>query len=376
MEEQKKLKLNNRSLEQFDNLMSCHLDKIEELEVEEININPKLYNIIGLCTNLKQLSIKGDLRSDVNKIVFSICKPENIETIILDSVKLPTNKVISKFSGLTTISLNNINFSNLSLFFDNLSAPEKVIALNLTNVDFGKSPISMCSRFVNLKYFNLDGLKNCNFDSFEFILANKKIARFEFCNNTINIENVNSLIKGSYTKKIDVDLKTSENCKVLNSLEIKDKKIYMTVNACDLDEVVENISLYKLTNFFIVLGNEVELAKYIRKFKKIKGEIIVAINDISYFSIQNARDFKDKLGVEYINVLQSPTPLKLTDKVQCYMVDNYIEIVEEMKNICELVSSHSNELEKFNEIYNYFKNNIKFTYEDVEIQDVFVMHLL
>lgn len=371
--EQKILKLNNRSLEQFDKLMSYHLDMVEELEINEININPKLYNIIGLCTNLKQLSIKGDLRTDVNKIVFSVCKPENIETLILNSVKLPTNKVISKFSGLTTISLNNITFSNLAVFFDNLSAPENVIALNLTNVDFGKSPISVCKVFKNLKYFNLDGLKNCNFDSFEFVFEDKKINRFEFCNNTINVENVNSLVKGSYTRKIDVNLETSEECKVLNSLEIKDKKIYITVNACDLNKVVESVSLYKLTNLFIVLGNDVELAKYIKKFKKIKGDIIIAIDDISYFSIQNARDFRDKLGVEYINVLESPTPLKLADKIQCYMVDNYIEIVEEMKNICESVSSHSNELEKFNEIYSYFKNNIKFTYdEEIEIQNVFV----
>ena len=121
MEELKKLKLNNRSLEEFDKLMNYHLDKIEELEIEEININPKLYNLISLCTNLKQLVIKGDLRSDVNKIIFNVCKPENIETLILESVKLPTNKVISKFSNLTTISLNNINFSNLNVFFDSLS---------------------------------------------------------------------------------------------------------------------------------------------------------------------------------------------------------------------------------------------------------------
>ena len=32
MEELKKLKLNNRSLEEFDKLMNYHLDKIEELE--------------------------------------------------------------------------------------------------------------------------------------------------------------------------------------------------------------------------------------------------------------------------------------------------------------------------------------------------------
>ena len=202
MEELKKLKLNNRSLEEFDKLMNYHLDKIEELEIEEVNINPKLYNLVSLCTNLKQLVIKGDLRSDVNKIIFNVCKPENIETLILESVKLPTNKVISKFSNLSTISLNNINFSNLNAFFDSLSNPEKVIALNLTDVDFGKKPISICSKFEKLKYLNLDGLKNCIFDSFDFIYENKNMSRFEFYNNEIDFSSISVLTKGSYNRQI------------------------------------------------------------------------------------------------------------------------------------------------------------------------------
>lgn len=372
MKELKKIKLNNRSLEEFDKLMSYHLDKIEELEINEININPKLYNLIGLCTNLKQLTIKGDLRTDVNKIIFNICKPENIETLILESVKLPTNKEISRFTNLSTISLNNITFSNLVGFFNNLSNPEKIIALNLTNVDFGKNPISICNIFPNLKYFNLDNLKNCVFDSFEFIYENNKMSRFEFYNNEINVENINSLIKGSYTKKIDVNIKTSKSCDILNSLEIEDKEISMTVNSCDLDKITEIVSLYKLTNLFIILGNGIEIGNYIRQLKKVKGKITLAINDILYFDVETARDFKDKLDVEYISVLQSPTPIKLTDEIQCYTVDNYIEMIEEFKKICEIVSEHSNELEKFNDLYNYFKNYVRLTYDDVDIKTVFV----
>ena len=155
MSELKKLQLNNKSLDEFDTLMGYHLDKIEELEIDEININSRLYNLISLCTNLKQLVIKGDLRSDVNKIFFNICNPENIETLVLESVKLPTTKALSKFSNLSTISLNNINFSDLAGFLDRIPSPEKIIALNFTNVDFGKRPISICSKFGNLKYLNL-----------------------------------------------------------------------------------------------------------------------------------------------------------------------------------------------------------------------------
>ena len=47
MEELKKFELNNKILEDFDKLMTYHLDKVEEIEINEIFINPKLYNKIG-----------------------------------------------------------------------------------------------------------------------------------------------------------------------------------------------------------------------------------------------------------------------------------------------------------------------------------------
>ena len=378
MEELKKLKLNNRSLEEFDKLMNYHLDKIEELEIEEININPKLYNLISLCTNLEQLVIKGDLRSDVNKIIFNVCKPENIKTLILESVKLPTNKAILKFTNLTTISLNNINFSNLSGFFDSLSHPEKVIALNLTDVDFGKKPISICEKFENLKYLNLDNLKNCIFDSFDFICDNKNISRFEFYNNEIDFSNINSLIKGAYNKRIEVDIKTNENSDILNSLEVNNKEISLTINSSDLENAIDNISLYKLTNLFIILEDEFELVKYIKKFKKVKEKVTIAIKDISYFNTDEARRVKEKLNVNFINILENPEPLKIGDDVQCYTVDEYIEIREEFEKIIENViavesfEEHSNQIERFNNLYNYFKNSIKYTKDKTDIKDVFV----
>ena len=372
MKELKKLKLSNKSLEEFDELMNYHLDKIEELEIEEININPKLYNLISLCTNLNKLVIKGDLRVDVNKIIFNICKPENIKTLILESVKLPTNKVISKFINLSTISLNNINFSNLSSFFDSLSNPEKIIALNLTNVDFGKKPISICSKFENLKYFNLDNLKNCIFDSFEFIYDNKKLSRFEFSNNEIGFENINTLTKGNYNKNIDVSIKTNKNCDIINSLEIKDREISITINTCDLEKIIDNVSLYKLTNLFIVLGNETEIGKYIKKFKKVKEKVTIAINDIAYFSVEDAQKFQERLNVDFVNILEAPNSLKITDKIQSYSVEDYIKIREEFDKINEAVSNCSTELDKFNELYNYFKNKIKYVDEETDVKTVLI----
>ena len=352
--------------------MNYHLDKIEELEIEEININQKLYNLISLCTGLKQLIIKGDLRSDVNKIIFNVCKPELLETLVLESVKLPTNTAFDKFTSLSTISLNNINFSDLSGFFEKIVNPEKVIALNLTNIDFGKRPISICGKFTNLKYLNLDNLKNCVFDSFDFIYENKNMSRFEFHNNEIKFHQISNLIKGNYDKKIELDIKTSDDCHILNSLEIDDNEVSLTVNTCDLEKVISNVSLYKLTNLLIILGDDIEIGQYIKKFKKVKEKVTIAINDISYFNIEDARKFQDRLNVECINVLESPEPLKLTDKLQCYTIEDYVKIREEFENIQKCVSSHSTELDKFNDLYNSFKNNIKYTEDEIDIQKVFI----
>ena len=43
----KKFELNNTVLEDFDALMSKHLDKIEELTISEIDAKSKLLNVIG-----------------------------------------------------------------------------------------------------------------------------------------------------------------------------------------------------------------------------------------------------------------------------------------------------------------------------------------
>ena len=155
MEELKNFELNNKVLEDFDKVMSYHLDKVENIVIKEVFTNPKLFNIISLCTKLKSLTIEGDLRVDVNKIIFNICKPELLETLILNSVKLPTTKAFLKFTSLTTISLTNITFSDVNGFFNKIPNKEKIVAINLSNVDLGRKSISICGNFPNLKYLNI-----------------------------------------------------------------------------------------------------------------------------------------------------------------------------------------------------------------------------
>ncbi len=373
MEELKKFELNNRILEDFDKLMNFHLDKVEELVIKEIFDNPKLYNIISLCTNLKTLVVEGDLRIDVNKIVFNICKPEKLETIILNSVKLPTNKTVQKFTSLKTISFTNITFSDINSFFDKLPDKEKLIALNLTNVDLGRKSISICSQFPNLKYLNLDRINNCKFDDFDFIYENKKMSRFEFYNNEISLDKINSLCRGRYTKKISVNVETNKNSFISNAFEINDDgEICITVNTSDLEQFIEEVKLYKVDNLFIILEDNIEIENYIRNFKKVKGKVTLAIRDISYLSSEIAKRFEDKLGVEFINILDNRDNLEIDYNKYCYPVKEYIQIREKIDEIISNISSHSNDIDKFNDLYSYIKNNIKYTMEEASLKEALI----
>jgi hypothetical protein len=367
MEELKKFKLNNKILDDFDKLMTYHLDEVEEIEVNEVLNNSKIYNILSLCTNIKTLTISGDMRIDVNKILFNICKPERLETLILTSVKLPTTKAFSKFTNLNTISLNNIIFSDINGFFNKIENKDKIIALNLTNVDFNKKSISICKEFNNLKYFNIDGLKNCKFDDLDFIYENKNLERFEFYNNEIKFDKINLLCKGKYFRIIEVNVETSPNCQISNAFEINDEgEKALTVNTSDLDKCVDSVGLYKLNKLCVILEDDTPIENYIRKFKKVKESVTLIIKDISYLNIENVNKFRDKLNVEFINILTN------NENKYCYPVEEYIEMRENFEKIVSSVSEHSTELDKFLEVYNYFKNNVKYNEEADSLKSVFV----
>ena len=53
----KKFKLDNKVFDNFDDLMSKHLDSVEELTISNIQNNSKYFNIISLFTGVKTLII-------------------------------------------------------------------------------------------------------------------------------------------------------------------------------------------------------------------------------------------------------------------------------------------------------------------------------
>lgn len=360
MEELKNFELNNKVIEDFDKVMSYHLDKVENLVIKEVFTNPKLFNIISLCTKLKSLTIEGDLRVDVNKIIFNICKPELLETLILNSVKLPTTKAFLKFTNIKTISLTNITFSDVNSFFNKIQNKEKIVAINLSNVDLGRKSISICGMFPNLKFLNIDGLKNCKFDNFQFLAESDKIERLDFFGNEISYDALKDLSRKKYTKNIDVKIKTSKKSLIDNRFEIdSENDISLTINSFDFDIITSYLPLSKVTNLFLVIEDEFNINENIRKLKKVKGKVNISIKNVSYMESNLAKDLQDRLELENIGILDYEK-----SKIKTYSISDYIEIREKFDNIIAGLSKHSNEIELFEELYNYLKDNIKYNEEN------------
>ena len=370
----KKFELNNKVLEDFDTLMTYHLDQVEELSIKEISINPKLYNIISLCINVKTLIIEGDLRVDTNKIVYNLCKPEKLENIVLNSVKLPTNKILSRFVNLRTIALTNIKFSDINKFFNQIPSKESVIALKLENVDLNRNSISMCGMFENLQFLNIDNLSNCIFDDFSFLINNINLKRINIQNSIVEFDKINALCRLKCRKTIDILLETSDICEIQNSFEVDEDNIsYLTVNITDLEKTVEKVNFYKLNELCIIFDDNINLNSYIKTLKKIKNHVSIAINDILYLDLETAQKLRDKIHVNYINILGKKDEF---DIKYTYSIDKYIALREKFNQIQNEVSEEDTEIDKFFAIYEYMKKEYKIvgsTNID-ELEDAIIEH--
>ena len=370
----KKFELNNKVLEDFDTLMTYHLDEVEELTIKEIAINPKLYNIISLCINIKTLIIEGDMRVDTNKIVYNLCKPELLENIILDSVKLPTNKIVKRFTNLHTISLNNIKFSDINGFFNEIGNKDSVIAIKLENVDLIKNSINICSVFENLQFLNINNISNCKFDDLSFLINNINLKRLNIQNMKVNFDQINSLCKIKGRKTIDVSIVTNEKCNIENSFEIDDENVtHLTVNITDLENAIDKVNFYKIGALCIIVDDNIELNSYLKTLKKIKNRVSIAIKDILYLDLETAKKLRDRIHVEYINILESQYEFKIK---HTYTIDDYINLRENFDEIKNQVSEDDNEIDKFLTIYEYFKREYKLVEpsDNDDLEDVIINH--
>lgn len=357
----RKFELNNTVLEDFDSLMEKHLDQIEELVISEIDPKSKLLNIVGLCINVKTLIIEGDQRTNVNSIIANICKPELLQNLILDSVKIPSNFSFKKLTNLKMISLNNIRFCSVRSCLDEIINPEKIEALNFDQVDFTKNSIEIISKFKNLKYLNLTKVLNCKLDNLEFLEEMPKLEKINIEDNVLNFEEINNLLKGKFHKEITAELISDNKNIVTNSLEIKENgTVSITVNGEDLDKLIDTIDLSKVNNILIIDTGNCDFIEYVDSLKNIKGKITIAIKDISCIDVEEAEELKEKLNLQYINVIDFDGVLQYEKNRFCYDIDTYIKIRTAIDEILENVDRDADELTKFLEVYKILGTTIMY----------------
>ena len=354
----KKLELNNTVLEDFDNLISKHLDKVQELVISEIDTKSKALNIIGLCTNVKTLIVEGDERTNVNSIIASICNPEKIQNLILNGVKIPSSFSFKKLSSLKMLSLNNIRGCSAKLALDNIANPENIEALNFEQVDFAKASITSIKRFNNLKYLNLIKVKNCKLNNLEFLSEMPKLERVNIEKNIISFKEVNNLIKCKFNKQIIVDLPTAKEDTITNTLEIQeDGKVLITINNNKLEELTQNLNLFKVNDIIVIVSDN-SFRDYIHILKRVKGKVSIAIKDCSCLSIKDAKLIKEELKIKYVSIIDFDGTLQYEKNNYCYDIDNYINIRTELDKLLEPITLESDELIKFLDIYKILGENI------------------
>lgn len=357
----RKFELNNTVLEDFDSLMEKHLDQIEELVISEIDPKSKLLNIVGLCINIKTLIIEGDQRTNVNAIIANICKPELLQNLILDSVKIPSNFSFKKLTNLKMVSLNNIRFCSVRSCLDEIINPDKIEALNFDQVDFTKNSIEIVSKFKNLKYLNLTKVLNCKLDNLEFLEKMSNLEKINIEDNVLDFEEINNLLKGKCHKEITAELNSDKKNIVTNSLEIKENgTVSITVNGEDLEKLINTIEFSQVNNILIIDTGACNLIEYVDNLKKVKGKITVAIKDISCISVEEAEELKEKLNLQYINVIDFDGVLQYEKNRFCYEIDTYIKIRTAIDEILENVDREADELTKVLEVYKILGTTIMY----------------
>lgn len=366
----KKFELNNTVLEDFDTLMSKHLDQIEELVVSEIDTKSKLLNIVGLCINIKTLVIEGDERTNVNSVIASICKPELLQNLILNGVKIPSSFSFKKLTSLKMLSLNNIRACSAKAGLDEIVNPEKIEALNFEQVDFAKNSIECIKRFENLKYLNLIKVQNCKLDNLEFFSEMKNLERINIEKNIIKFSEINNLIKCKFSKKVQVDLPTPQNEIITNNLEINEKgKVFITINNNGLEELTKNLNLFKVTDIIVIVSNDNNLKEHIHTLKRVKGKVSIAIKDVSCLTVKEAKTLREELKIKNIKVVDFDEALQYEKNRYTYPIDNYIKLRTEIDKQLEQINSEADELLKFLQIYRIIGENVNY---DETLEDNFL----
>lgn len=347
--------LNNKVLQDFDNLMQKHLDKVKTLKIEDDITNVKLFNVIALCLNMQEIRIKGNTKTDVNKIISNISNPQRIEALMLNNVKLPTSNSLSKFKNLRKIELKNIKFSSVNEFLEQIEFKNLINEIVMENVDFENNNLEIFSKFNNLKKFKAKNLINLKFEKSDFLVQNKKIEEVTLKGNKVLFKELKNLTNGQYKKNIELQIESKTNFR--NMIKIKDKKVEISLTSEDIKHIVKNINFALVKNLQIIFEEETSFIEFIRVLKKVENNISICLKEISKLTTEEIIILRDVLYVEDISIVN-----KNNEIVDTFKIEDFIKIRESMDKFIDQVPKDISNLEKVLWIYKVLLNNIK--YED------------
>lgn len=336
-----KFELNTRVLENFDEVMSVKLDEVKELKVTGFDKGSKWLNIISLCANVKTLILEGDARLNADKILANIFKPEKLENLVLNNVKVPTKSGLKRFENLKRISLKNIRFCNIREFFEGILVPQKIEEIIIANTDMAKVSISILGLFPNLKYITLDNLQNEKLDDFSFLENNKKIVQINFTKNEIPLCEINHLLNSKCKKNIDISIKSLKA-----TLKITEKDSELVISIDDLEEISHAVNLQNVENLNLNINKMTNIAEYMPFLKHQKNKLHVMVKDFSCLDAKSAHKLRKRLSLKKIKVLSEK------HKTNCDL-EHYIRMRQELEKIIASVADFESEPEKFLGVYQY-----------------------
>lgn len=358
----KKLELNTKKLENFDKIISTKLDEIEELKVTGLDKGSELLNIISLCANVKTLIIEGDSRLDSDKVLANIFKPENLENLVFNNVKLPSNNALKRYTTLKRISLKDIRFCNIQEFFYGIAVPDQIEMISISDTDMGNQSISVLEKFEHLKYLKLKNLKNCKFN-LKFLKNHENLLKIDLIENTITINELKHLVNGKSAKNVVVNITNlSEtiigNCKLKTEENISE--IAVLVN--HLEEMAKKISLRKIQKINVIVNEMAEDFDFIEILQKVKSNVHIILYDFSCLTTEQAEEIREVLELENFEFANEKGLTK-------FNIEDYIEIRQEIEDAVVNVSQSLSDPEKFLKIYHYLGKEFEISEENPEITD-------
>jgi hypothetical protein len=127
----------------------------------------------------------------------------------------------------------------------------------------------------------------------------------------------------------------------------------------DFKEFEKEIDVSKINSLLLIMDQKIEIEDYFEILQKVKGNISLAIKDISIISKQQAETLKN-LNVEYINILDLDGVFHSRNDRNCYSIDCYIKLRECVDKFVQMTSMYTKNIEKFLEMYKAIIENISY----------------